>query len=100
VKFEKSATYFDKEAVPMQAGALLPSAKVIIILLDPITRAFSWYHVSCSWYMWHHSIGWYICGTILLAGIYVAPFYWLATCIEIIGVGDSKLYHLEIIIRS
>ncbi|KAF6039937.1 NDST4 [Bugula neritina] len=44
VKFEKSATYFDKEAVPMQAGALLPSAKVIIILLDPITRAFSWYH--------------------------------------------------------
>lgn len=31
--FEKSATYFDGESVPKRAHALLPSAKLVIILL-------------------------------------------------------------------
>ena len=46
VKFEKSATYFEKDVVPKQMHALLPTAKIIIILADPILRAHSWYHVS------------------------------------------------------
>lgn len=44
--FEKSATYFDKDAAPKQASLLVPAAKIIIMLLDPIDRALSWYYVS------------------------------------------------------
>lgn len=43
--FEKSATYFDGDLVPMRAHALLPSAKLITILISPIKRAYSWYQV-------------------------------------------------------
>lgn len=42
--FEKSATYFDGELVPMRAHALLPAAKLVTILISPIKRAYSWYH--------------------------------------------------------
>jgi heparan sulfate N-deacetylase/N-sulfotransferase NDST2 len=42
--FEKSATYFDGELVPMRAHALLPTAKLVAILVSPIKRAYSWYH--------------------------------------------------------
>lgn len=42
--FDKSANYFDSAIAPLQVRALLPSAKIIIILLNPIDRAFSWYH--------------------------------------------------------
>ncbi|XP_054717461.1 bifunctional heparan sulfate N-deacetylase/N-sulfotransferase-like, partial [Uloborus diversus] len=41
--FEKSATYFDGDLVPMRAHALLPTAKLITILISPIKRAYSWY---------------------------------------------------------
>ncbi|KAL5018439.1 hypothetical protein ScPMuIL_004161 [Solemya velum] len=41
--FEKSATYFDNERVPMRAHALLPKAKIICILINPAKRAYSWY---------------------------------------------------------
>ncbi|GFY68285.1 hypothetical protein TNIN_292751 [Trichonephila inaurata madagascariensis] len=41
--FEKSATYFDGDLVPMRAHALLPAAKLITILISPIKRAYSWY---------------------------------------------------------
>lgn len=41
--FEKSSTYFDGEMVPMRAHALLPHAKLIVILLSPLKRAYSWY---------------------------------------------------------
>ncbi|RWS12531.1 Bifunctional heparan sulfate N-deacetylase/N-sulfotransferase-like protein [Dinothrombium tinctorium] len=41
--FEKSATYFDGELVPMRAHSLLPNAKIITILISPIKRAYSWY---------------------------------------------------------
>ena len=44
--FEKSATYFDNDVVPKQAFSLLPNAKIIIMLLDPLDRAQSWYYVS------------------------------------------------------
>ena len=44
--FEKSATYFDNDVVPKQAFSLLPNAKIIITLLDPLDRAQSWYYVS------------------------------------------------------
>ncbi|KAB5555652.1 hypothetical protein PHYPO_G00036570 [Pangasianodon hypophthalmus] len=41
--FEKSANYFDTEAVPKRAAALLPRAKIITILINPADRAYSWY---------------------------------------------------------
>ncbi|XP_018802324.1 PREDICTED: bifunctional heparan sulfate N-deacetylase/N-sulfotransferase [Bactrocera latifrons] len=41
--FEKSATYFDGEAVPKRAHALLPHAKIVSILISPAKRAYSWY---------------------------------------------------------
>lgn len=41
--FEKSATYFDGELVPMRAYALLSHAKLITILISPTKRAYSWY---------------------------------------------------------
>lgn len=43
--FEKSANYFDTEAVPKRAVALLPRAKIITILINPADRAYSWYQV-------------------------------------------------------
>lgn len=48
VMFEKSATYFDSKAAPKQAYHLLPRAKIIIMLIDPVDRALSWYYVSMS----------------------------------------------------
>lgn len=41
--FEKSATYFDRALIPKRMHALLPDASIIIILSDPIKRAYSWY---------------------------------------------------------
>lgn len=41
--FEKSATYFDGDLVPRRAHQLLPSAKLIVILVSPAKRAYSWY---------------------------------------------------------
>ena len=45
VLFEKSATYFDNEDAARQIEALLPDAKLIVILNDPAKRAYSWYQV-------------------------------------------------------
>ena len=44
--FEKSATYFNHPLTPERVHALIPQAKVIILLADPIKRAYSWYQVS------------------------------------------------------
>uniref|UniRef100_T1JKB2 [heparan sulfate]-glucosamine N-sulfotransferase n=1 Tax=Strigamia maritima TaxID=126957 RepID=T1JKB2_STRMM len=41
--FEKSATYFEGELIPMRAHALLPRAKLVTILVSPAKRAYSWY---------------------------------------------------------
>eukprot|EP00061_Rhincodon_typus_P016128 g44177.t1 len=41
--FEKSANYFESEVVPKRAMALLPRAKIIAILINPVERAYSWY---------------------------------------------------------
>ena len=43
VVFEKSANYFDSSLAPRRAAALLPKAKLIVILSDPSKRAYSWY---------------------------------------------------------
>ncbi len=43
--FEKSANYFDTEVVPKRAAALLPRAKIIALLINPVDRAYSWYQV-------------------------------------------------------
>ncbi|KAJ7350092.1 Bifunctional heparan sulfate N-deacetylase/N-sulfotransferase 1, partial [Desmophyllum pertusum] len=43
VLFEKSANYFDCKKTPMRTHALLPNAKIITILLNPMKRAYSWY---------------------------------------------------------
>lgn len=41
--FEKSATYFDGDLVPRRAHTLLPNAKLVVILVSPAKRAYSWY---------------------------------------------------------
>ena len=46
ILFEKSATYFDGEQVPLRVHSLLPTAKIVTILISPIKRAHSWYQVS------------------------------------------------------
>ncbi|XP_048590221.1 bifunctional heparan sulfate N-deacetylase/N-sulfotransferase 4 [Nematostella vectensis] len=43
VLFEKSANYFDSPKTPRRAHSLLPNAKIIVILVDPVKRAYSWY---------------------------------------------------------
>ncbi|KRZ38414.1 Bifunctional heparan sulfate N-deacetylase/N-sulfotransferase 1, partial [Trichinella pseudospiralis] len=41
--FEKSATYFDCDLAPLRVYSLLPHAKIIIIAISPIKRAYSWF---------------------------------------------------------
>ena len=43
VLFEKSATYFDKDLAPKRASRLLKNAKLVVILISPSDRAYSWY---------------------------------------------------------
>lgn len=43
VVFEKTANYFNHELGPLRVHSLLPRAKIIIILSDPVKRAYSWY---------------------------------------------------------
>ena len=38
--FEKSATYFDRELVPIRAQRLLPEAQLIAIIISPAKRAY------------------------------------------------------------
>jgi hypothetical protein len=49
--FEKTANYFDNPSAPKAIHALLPDAKLIVILNDPVRRAYSWYQVSISFYL-------------------------------------------------
>lgn len=46
--FEKSANYFDNELTPKRVQALLPNVRIIVLLADPIRRAYSWYQVIIS----------------------------------------------------
>ena len=48
ILFEKSATYFDALPAAQRMASLLPQAKVVVILKEPILRVLSWYHVSCE----------------------------------------------------
>lgn len=48
--FEKTANYFDAKKAAMRIHALLPHVKLIVILMDPIKRAYSWYQVMPSGY--------------------------------------------------
>lgn len=41
--FDKSATYFDDPKVPRRASSLLPDARIVILLINPADRAYSWY---------------------------------------------------------
>ncbi|KRX41409.1 Bifunctional heparan sulfate N-deacetylase/N-sulfotransferase [Trichinella murrelli] len=41
--FEKSATYFDCDLAPLRVHSLLPRAKIIMIVISPIKRAYSWF---------------------------------------------------------
>lgn len=45
ILFEKSANYFDSELAPKRVAALLPKVKIVIILMNPALRAYSWYQV-------------------------------------------------------
>lgn len=42
--FEKSANYFSDAKAAYRIKKLLPDIKFIIIFIDPIERAYSWYH--------------------------------------------------------
>ena len=46
VVLEKTANYFDSATAPIAMSQLLPAAKIAIVLIDPATRAYSWYQVS------------------------------------------------------
>lgn len=41
--FDKSATYFDDPKVAQRAANLLPKARIVILLINPADRAYSWY---------------------------------------------------------
>ncbi|XP_018649753.1 putative heparan sulfate n-deacetylase/n-sulfotransferase [Schistosoma mansoni] len=43
IRFEKSATYFDNPKSPARIQALMPEVKLIVLLRNPIERAYSWY---------------------------------------------------------
>ena len=43
---EADPTYFDYPGVPAQMKAALPNVKLIVILRDPVERAYSYYHDS------------------------------------------------------
>lgn len=43
--FEKTANYFDNNLAPLYIKNLLPKIKLIIILTNPVDRAYSWYQV-------------------------------------------------------
>lgn len=40
---DKSATYFDDPKAPQRAHALLPDSKIVIMLINPADRAYSWF---------------------------------------------------------
>lgn len=44
--FEKTANYFDNPKTAESIHHLLPDAKIVIILMDPAERAYSWYNVG------------------------------------------------------
>lgn len=44
--FEKSATYFTHPLAPQRIHSFNPKMKIIVILADPIRRAYSWYQVN------------------------------------------------------
>uniref|UniRef100_A0A5S6QUI1 [heparan sulfate]-glucosamine N-sulfotransferase n=1 Tax=Trichuris muris TaxID=70415 RepID=A0A5S6QUI1_TRIMR len=43
VLIEKSATYFDCDLAPSRVKALLPDVRIVVILISPSLRAYSWY---------------------------------------------------------
>lgn len=43
LQIDKSSTYFHSELAPRRAYALIPSAKLIVLALEPGERAYSWY---------------------------------------------------------
>ncbi|KAH7729577.1 bifunctional heparan sulfate N-deacetylase/N-sulfotransferase 4-like isoform X1 [Aphelenchoides avenae] len=43
IVFEKSANYFDSDLAPRAVKALIPHAFLVVLLLDPVDRAYSWY---------------------------------------------------------
>lgn len=47
--FEKSANYFDNANAPRLMHSLLSDIHLIVILLDPVDRAYSWYQAGFIW---------------------------------------------------
>lgn len=48
VRFEKSATYFESPKASARIYALVPQARLIVLLRDPVERAYSWYQHSLA----------------------------------------------------
>lgn len=92
--FEKSANYFDTEAAPKRAAALLPRAKILAVLINPSDRAYSWYQVSTHshvltavlWDVSHMLSGhvrWCVATSVLSSGVFSAllPCWPSLTCV-------------------
>ena len=45
IVFEKSAGYFDSSVTRLRLTTLLPDALIVVVLIDPADRAYSWYQV-------------------------------------------------------
>uniref|UniRef100_A0A7E4ZZH6 [heparan sulfate]-glucosamine N-sulfotransferase n=1 Tax=Panagrellus redivivus TaxID=6233 RepID=A0A7E4ZZH6_PANRE len=43
VVIEKTANYFDNPATPLALSTMLPEAKIIVMIDNPVERAYSWY---------------------------------------------------------
>ncbi|CAL8075948.1 unnamed protein product [Calicophoron daubneyi] len=52
LNFEKSANYFDHPKAPVRLHALMPHAQLIVLLRNPVDRAYSWYQHALA----HHDI--------------------------------------------
>jgi hypothetical protein len=46
ILFEKSANYFSEAKAPLRVKTLLKDVKLIVITIDPVQRAYSWYQVG------------------------------------------------------
>lgn len=79
--FEKSANYFDNPKAPEAIHYLIPNAKIVILLIDPIERAFSWYQVS----YFHH---YFVTINNLLLFILAHESPQQLRCLKILGHGD------------
>lgn len=55
ILFEKSANYFTENKAPLRIKNLLKSPKFVIITINPVDRAYSWYQVCIFCYFHYYN---------------------------------------------